>query len=120
MRYILFTFVLSSGLAAALTGSTPAVARLYAQPNPKASVVATLSAKTKVEIQKCSGGPQGWCSVTVLNTRRAGFIPRAQLKASGNCTSLIAAGMGDLLPHEASYTRTRDRDDDGLGCDTVE
>ncbi|GAA5503629.1 hypothetical protein Dxin01_03388 [Deinococcus xinjiangensis] len=117
MKGILLLLALS-GSALALPGSVKATARLYAQPNPQSKVVVTLTARTKLEIKSCQGGPKGWCSVTALG--KSGFIPRAQVYGNGACTGLISVGLGDLLPSEASYTGNRDRDRDGLGCDTTQ
>lgn len=116
MKHFLMLLALSSS-ALALPGSVKATARLYAQPNAQSKVIATLTAKTKLEIKSCTGGPKGWCSVMALG--KSGFIPRAQVYGNGACAGLIAVGLGDLLPSEASYTGNRDRDRDDLGCDTV-
>ena len=104
--------------ALALEGEVRTVARLYAQPDPKARVIATLTAKTELDIKSCTGGSKGWCLVTA--GKLTGFIPRAQVYGYGKCADLIAVGMKDLRPGEASYKGRRDRDGDGLGCDKVE
>lgn len=107
--------LLAGGSVLALSGTTPSVARLYAQPHEHGGVTESLAPKTKIEIKTCTGGPKGWCAVSV--GKKQGWIPRAQIKASGNCAALRAVGLGDLRPGEASYNRQRDRDGDGLGCD---
>lgn len=107
--------LLSSSLASALAGSTGASVRLYAKASSSSPVLITLPSKTPLVIKGCSGGSQGWCTVTAAG--RTGFLPRAQVKASGNCTALRAIGLGDLRRGEASYNGNRDRDGDGVGCD---
>lgn len=119
MKYLYFLAYLAVWSSAlALPGSVKATARVYAQPSAKSPVIATMTAKTKLEIKSCQGGPKGWCSVIAIG--KAGFIPRAQVYGNGPCVGLIAVGLGDLLPSEASYTGNRDRDHDRLVCDTAE
>lgn len=113
IRFLPFLLLFS---ALALPGAVPSGARLYAKPG--GAVLATLPSGAKLDVKRCTGGPKGWCSVVALG--KAGYIPRAQINARGACSLLIGVGMGDLLPHEASYNGNRDRDHDRLGCDTVQ
>lgn len=113
---LLPTFLLTSALA--LPGHVPAATKLYAKADLKSAVLATLPAKAPLDVKSCTGGPQGWCSVSAAG--KTGFIPRAQVYGKGNCAALRAVGLGDLVRGEASYNGTRDRDGDGRGCDQAQ
>ena len=108
---ILFLSLLSSS-ALALPGRVPAPSRVYATADAQGAVMLSLEARTPVEIRRCT---PLWCSVSTQG--KVGWIPRKQVKAQGNCAGLIAVGLRDLRPGEASYSSARDRDGDGLGCD---
>lgn len=114
MRVVLFLAPLLLAPALALPARVPAPARLYAQPSPSGRVLTTLAPRTEIEVKACAGG---WCSV--LAGGRSGYVPRPQVAAFGNCAALRAVGLGDLRRGEASYNGRRDRDGDGLGCDTA-
>ncbi|MPY65102.1 hypothetical protein F8S09_00120 [Deinococcus sp. SDU3-2] len=119
MRKTLFAlstlFLLPSALA--LPGETRAVARLHAKPDAGSAVLLTLKADTPLDIRTCTAGLKGWCQVTAQ--KKTGYVPRSQVYGKGNCAELIAVGLRDLQPGEASYNKSRDRDGDGKGCDKV-
>lgn len=114
MKTLILALSLLSSFAAALPGTVPAPSRLYSSADARGKVVTTLAARQSIQIRRCT--PQ-WCSVSVGT--RSGWIPRAQVRAQGKCADLMAVGLRDLRPGEASYSGARDRDGDGLGCNEV-
>ena len=112
MKPPIFALLMLSSAALALPGTVPAPSRLYATADARGAVLLSLTAKTPLEIRRCT--PQ-WCNVSTQG--KSGWIPRRQVKALGKCADLIAVGLRDLRPGEASYSGARDRDGDGLGCD---
>lgn len=105
----------AAGNTLALPASTAVRAQLYSQPHAHGQVARFLPADVRLDVKVCTGGADGWCAVTIQG--RQGWVPRAELRALGNCAALRRAGLGDLRRGEASYTRQRDRNGNGVGCE---